>query len=196
MGKEEARTKFEQDFNRVKDAIVAASEHRSIHYVLTNADDRPEYANVMNRYLGFFRASISAHFTSLLLTLSKALEKNTESSVSIYSLVASAEKYNLVESSALAEIKEELDNLDELVGKVRILRDKLFAHLQNGLNAEDVFRCAGITPNEIKRLIDLSIEILRKIYYSYNRGDFAFEYGSKRDTYSLLNDLQKTDKLE
>jgi len=92
MVESEIKKKFEQDLIRVKDAIVSASEHRNIHYVLTNADDRPRYVNVMNCYLGFFRASISAHFTSALLTLSKVLEKNTKSNVSVYSLKLSVRR--------------------------------------------------------------------------------------------------------
>jgi hypothetical protein len=194
MSEAKLKRNFEQDLNRVKDALVAASEHYNIWWIYKNEDDRPKYVNVMNRYLGFFRTSISAQFTALLLTLSKALEKGTDSNISLHVLVKSAEKNNLIELSALQEIKNELNSLDGLFEKVRTLRNKHFAHLQNNLNAREVFNRAGISPNDLKKLIDLSIDILKSIYYAYNRGDFVFDYGAKNDTYSLLNDLLKTDK--
>lgn len=189
MSDQNIKRKFEQDLNRVKDAIVAASEHYNIWHIYKNKNDRPQYVNVMNRYLGFFRPSISAHFTAILLNLSKALDKNTNKRTNIYSLVQLAEKYNLIQSSQLDGVKNRLNGIKELFGKVQILRNNYFAHLSAKLDSKESFKRAGISPNDLKKLIDLSIEILRSIYYAYDGGDFTFEYGSKEDTYSLLNDL-------
>jgi hypothetical protein len=187
----EIKRRFEQDLNRVKDALVAASEHYNIHYVLTNADDRPKYVNVMNHYLGFFRASISAEFTAMLLTLSKILDKNTKNNrISLYSLIKLAQKHELIELSKLQEIKDALNGTEKMFEKLQILRNNNFAHLGN-LDSQESFKRAGISPNDMRRLIKRSIEILRTIYYAYDRGDFAFDYGSRKDTYSLLNDLLK-----
>jgi len=185
------KRKFEQDLNRVKDALVAASEHYNIWYIYKNKDDRPKYINVMNHYLGFFRASISAHFTAILLNLSKALDKNTNKRTNIYSLLQLAERNNLIQSSRLNKIKNRLNGIKDLFGKVQILRNNSFVHLSEKLDSKESFKRAGISPNDLKKLIDSSIEILRSIYYAYDRGDFAFDYGSKEDTYSLLNDLLK-----
>jgi len=185
------KRKFEQDLNRVKDALVAASEHYNIWYIYKNKDDRPKYINVMNHYLGFFRASISAHFTAILLNLSKALDKNTNKRTNIYSLLQLAERNNLIQSSRLNKIQNRLNGIKDLFGKVQILRNNSFVHLSEKLDSKESFKRAGISPNDLKKLIDSSIEILRSIYYAYDRGDFAFDYGSKEDTYSLLNDLLK-----
>ncbi len=191
MNDAKVKRKFEQDLNRVKDALVAASEHYNIWYIYKNKDDRPKYINVMNHYLGFFRASISAHFTAILLNLSKALDKNTNKRTNIYSLLQLAERNNLIQSSRLNKIKNRLNGIKDLFGKVQILRNNSFVHLSEKLDSKESFKRAGISPNDLKKLIDSSIEILRSIYYAYDRGDFAFDYGSKEDTYSLLNDLLK-----
>lgn len=191
MNDAKVKRKFEQDLNRVKDALVAASEHYNIWYIYKNKDDRPKYINVMNHYLGFFRASISAHFTAILLNLSKALDKNTNKRTNIYSLLQLAERNNLIQSSRLNKIQNRLNGIKDLFGKVQILRNNSFVHLSEKLDSKESFKRAGISPNDLKKLIDSSIEILRSIYYAYDRGDFAFDYGSKEDTYSLLNDLLK-----
>jgi len=192
MSGAEVKRKFEQDLNRVKDAIVAASKHYNIWYIYKNKDDRPRYVNVMNHYLGFFRVSISAQFTAMLLTLSKVLDKNTKNNrISMYSLIDSAEKHNLIKPSKLREIRNKLCGTAEMFKNLQILRNNVFAHLGN-LDTEKAFKLAGISPNDLRELIDSSISILRSIYYAYDRGDFAFDYHSKKDTYSLLNDLQKS----
>ncbi len=194
MSTSEIKAKFEQDLNRVKDALVAANEHYNIWYIYKNKDDRPKYVSVMNRYLGFFRASISAHFTAILLNLSKALDKNTDKRTNIYSLLQLIEEHNLIQSSKLEEIKNRLNGIKELFKKVQILRNNYFAHLSAKLDSEESFKRAEMSPNDLKKLIDSSIDVLRSIYYAYNRGDFAFDYGSKKDTYSLLNGLLKINK--
>jgi hypothetical protein len=183
MSSTEIKVKFEQDLKRVKDSIVAASEHYDIWWIYENEDDRPRYVNVMNRYLGFFRASISAQFTALLLTLSKALDKNTKhNGISMYSLVEFAEKHGLIKSSKLQEIRNDLNCTNKVFSKLQILRNNCFAHLGK-LDTKRAFNLAGMSPNDLKKLIDLSINILKSI------GDFAFDYGAKNDTYALLNDL-------
>ena len=185
MTKEEARKKFESDLVRVKDAIVAASEHYNVWYIYKH--DRPKYVDVMNRYLGFFSTSISAQFTAMLLTLAKTLDKKN---ISIYSLVKSAETHNFLKSTELAEVKTKLNGIKELVGRMQLLRSNQFAHLGN-LDSVNAFKRAGLSLKDFKKLIDCSIDILRKIHYGYNRDDFAFDYYSKQDTCSLLDDLMK-----
>jgi len=192
MSGPKVKRKFEADLNRVKDAIVAASEHYNIWYIYKNKDDRPKYVKVMNRYLGFFRPSISAQFTAILLTLSKILDKNTKNNrISMYSLLESAEKHKLIEPAKLQKIKDDLNGKDEMFRKLQVLRNNQFAHMGN-LDSKKAFKIAGISPNDLKKLINSSIDILRSIYYAYDRGDFAFDYHSKKDTYSLLNDLQES----
>ena len=183
------KRKFEQNLIRVKDAIVATSKHYNIHYIFTNDRDRPKYVKVMNRYLSFFRPSISAQFTATLLTLSKVLDKNTKNNrISMYSLLESAEKHKLIEAAKLQKIKNDLNGTDEMFRKLQVLRNNQFAHLGN-LDSKKAFKTAGISPNDLKKLINSSIDILRSIYYAYDRGDFPLDDHSKEDTYSLLNDL-------
>jgi len=190
MSDAEIKRKFEQELNRVKGAIVAASEHYNIWHIYK--DDRPRYENVMHSYLGFFRASISAQFTAMLLTLSKVLDKNTKNNrISMYSLVDSAEKHNLIKPSKLQEIRIKLCGTAEKFKKLQILRNNVFAHLGN-LDTEKAFKLAGISPNDLAELIDSSKSILRSIYYAYDRSGFAFDDHSEKDTYWLLNDLQKS----
>ncbi|MBW7991725.1 MAG: hypothetical protein FVQ84_17150 [Planctomycetes bacterium] len=173
----------------MKDAIVATSEHYNIYYIYTNYRDRPKYVKIMNRYLGFFRASISAQFTATLLTLSKVLDKNTKNNrISMYSLLESARKHELIEPSKLQKIEDDLNGTNEMFLKLQVLRNNQFAHLGN-LDSKKAFKIAGISPNDLKKLIDLSIDILQSIYHAYDRGDFPFDYHSNKDTYSLLNDL-------
>jgi hypothetical protein len=145
----------------------------------------------MKRYHGFFRASISAQFTAMLLTSSKVLDKNTKKNrISMYSLLESAEKHKLIEPAKLQKIKNDLNGTDEMFRKLQVLRNNQFAHLGN-LDSKKAFKIEGISPNDLKKLINSSIDILRSIYYAYDHRDFAVDYGSKSGTYSLLNDLMR-----
>lgn len=194
MNEDKIRRMFEKDLTRVKDAIVAASEHYNIDYIYTNDRDRKKYVNVLNRYRGFFRASMSAQFTAMLLTLLEVLDQNTKNNrISMYSLVESAQKHGLVESSQLQTIRGELNKTDEMFRKLQLLRNNVFAHLGT-LDSKEAFKRAGISSKDLKKLIGVSMDILKSIYYAYNRGDFAFDYGAKNDTYALLNGLSKIHK--
>lgn len=130
MDDSKIREEFERELNRVKDALSAAREHFNIWYIYKNHRDRPKYIDVMNHYLDFFRASISTQFTAMLLTLLKALDKNTRNNrVGIYSLLKSAEEYNLVDSAKLQDIRAKLGETNEMYEKLQILRNNQFAHL-------------------------------------------------------------------
>ncbi len=174
---------------RVKDALSAAREHFNIWYIYTNHRDRLKYVDVMNYYLDFFRASISAQFTAVLLTLLKALDKNTRNNrVSIYSLIESAEEHNFVESTKLQDIRAKLGETNEIYEKLQILRNNQFAHL-GAWNSDKAFSRAGISLNDLKGLIDQAIDAFKSVSYAYDRDDRISTHSSTDDTYSLLNDL-------
>jgi hypothetical protein len=92
--------------------------------------------------------------------------------------------------SKLQEIKDRLKETVEMYKKLQILRNNVFAHLGT-IDTEEAFKLAGITPNDLRKLIESSNCILQEISYAYNNTRFALSHDSKEDTYSLLNDLLK-----
>ncbi|MHC5062068.1 MAG: AbiU2 domain-containing protein [Planctomycetota bacterium] len=179
---------FEKDLKRVSDAIIAAKNHYEIYYVLTSSKYRPKYATVLNAYLGFFSASISAQFTAMLLCMSKILDKNLRNGKSLYSLINDAEKKQIINASALNQAKEDLSKATSLYEKLQILRNNQFAHLGN-LDSSSAFQKAELSLNDSKQVIEISKKVFSDISYAYNRATYAFNLNSTDDTCRLLDDL-------
>ncbi len=195
MNEIEARETFEDDMRRLSYDVIGASEHYNIWYIYQNDCDRPKYVNVMNNYHGFFKLSISAQFRAMVLILTGIFDKNTTNeTISMYSLIKLAEGFKHINPCILQEIRRKLDSAEELVKKVKVLRDKVFAH-SDRVDPLEAFKRAGISANKLKELVELSKESLEKISYAHDRGSFKFDRGAKEDTYLLLDNLLKLEPI-
>ncbi len=75
--------------------------------------------------------------------------------------------------------------------KVSILRNKAFGHRSITYTIEEVFEEAKVTPNELRKLLDITHRLLNNLRYSLDRSSYALNLGSRRDTLRLLDDLKE-----
>jgi hypothetical protein len=74
--------------------------------------------------------------------------------------------------------------------KVNILRNKAFGHRSVAHTVEDVFRESGVTPNELRDLVEITKKLLNELTHAWNRSVHAFNLGVREDTLRLLDDIK------
>lgn len=176
---------MKDQIKQVADRITFASMNYRIWRIYTEPTDRAKYLGVLRRYNSFFLTSLQSHFAATIITL-YGLYETRRNSISLTLLVERVSDTNL-----RVEIQPLLDEANAIwQKKITILRNDAYAHLSD-IDFEAKFSEAGISPNEIERLIEISKELVNKLSYANDRSTFAFNLDPASDTYRLLDRLMK-----
>jgi len=172
---------------QVADRVTFASMNYRIWRIYTEPGDRTKYLGVLQRYNSFFRTSLQAHFAATIITLYGLYETRRES----ISLARLAQE--LSDPKLHSELQPMLDEANSIWRKkITILRNDVYAHLSD-IDFGAKFSEAGISANEIERLIKLSKDLVNKLSYADGRSSFAFNLYTASDTYNLLDRLRAAD---
>lgn len=178
---------MKDQITQVADRITFASMNYRIWRIYTEPTDRAKYLGVLRRYNSFFLTSLQAHFAGTIITL-YGLYETRRNSISLKRLVQGVSDTNL-----RSEIQPLLDEANAIwQKKITILRNDVYAHLSD-IDFDAKFSEAGISPNEIERLIEISKELVNKLSYANDRSTFAFNLDPASDTYRLLDRLLKAE---
>ncbi len=171
----------EKNLKRLFYAAHAAKEHYQIWIILNK--NNAEYNQIKEHYGNFFEPTDIAHFTSALMAICKICC----SGINFNSFVAAMNKHALIHQNVLEEIKNQIAQMRPLINKVRMLRDKYFAH--NVWDPETAFRQADITPEGMGNLIEATIALLNKISLEFGNA-FEYEHDNGFTTYRFLDALK------
>jgi hypothetical protein len=184
-------TDIDDYISELRHTITVAALNYEIWWVYKSKDTRPVYVDVMNRYGLFFQTSIHAHFVALLVGLYRLYETRDDT-FNIPSLL----KMLRAEKKLPSAMLKQLENIYKkqakpLWIKVNILRNKAFGHRSNKAHSvEEVFQEAGVTPNELRDLVEITKKFLNKLTHTWDKSVHAFNLGSRDDTLRLLDDLK------
>lgn len=128
----------------------------------------------VNKYSYIFITILSALQCSYILNLSKLLLIDEKKN--IYKLIEQCrnqkrkfENYELLET-ILNEFKKELDAEEDTIYKIKLLRDKYFAHADATyfLEPDKVFKEAKLHGEKIEMIVEILNKYLEKIAYFFN----------------------------
>jgi hypothetical protein len=74
--------------------------------------------------------------------------------------------------------------------KVSILRNKAFGHRSVAHTVAEVFQEAGVSPNDLKELVERTKVLLNALTHSWDRSVHAFNLGAQDDLIRLLTDIK------
>lgn len=176
----------EKYISELRHSVTVASLNYEIWWVFKSQDSRPKYADTLNRYLLFFSTSIHAHFVALLVVLYRLYEtrRGTYNIPQLLRITKSHFKADDVE-----QFEELYARAKPLWTKVSILRNKAFGHRSTSHTVEEAFVEAGVTPNELGQLVDLTKELLNRVSNAYDGSTHAFNLGAREDTIRMLEKL-------
>ena len=183
-------TDIDQYISELRHTITVAGLNYEIWWVYKSTDVRPRYVNVMNRYGLFFQTSIHAHFVALLIELYRLYEtrNDTFNIPSLLKILKAEAKIPATTMELLERIYN--DEAKPLWIKVNILRNKAFVHRSKAHSVEEVFREAGVAPNDLRDLVGVTKKLLNELTHVWDKSVHAFNLGSREDTIRLLEDLR------
>lgn len=176
-----------RDLKDIFSIIEDANDSYEIWWILVSDDGRKKYFWKMFHYKEFFQPTAYAHIISIVINLYKLFETRKDT-LNFQRLIKEAEKMGLLDSK---QIKNELEEAKALWIKISILRNKLFAHKNYHLTREAIYREAKINPNQIKRLIELSLIIFNSLWTCLRKKSKGIAELSTRDTNRVLEELKK-----
>ena len=183
-------TDIDRYISELRHTITVAGLNYEIWWVYKSKDTRPVYVEVMNRYGLFFQTSIHAHFVALLVALYRLYETRDDT-FNIPSLLKILKAEARLPDATL-DLLEGIykDEVKPLWIKVNILRNKAFGHRSVAHTVEEVFQEAGVTPNELRDLVEATKKLLNELTHAWDKSVHAFNLGSRDDTLRLLEDLK------
>jgi len=177
-------------FDERLDELAQTANRADLHYTIwwIYKHERPTYVNVMDEFLGFFSASLGAHFVAMVMELYKLLEFRSDS-VSLKALLEEAERNSELDRPTIDALKREVAGLDPMRAKLALLRHKLFAHRDRQLSYDSVLASAAVAPDDFRDLIDRAFDILNKVISYRRMGAWRRDQRTGRDTHRLLDTL-------
>jgi hypothetical protein len=173
-----------QQLKELTDIVITGDCHYSIWWILSNREDRTKYHETLDDSPLFFRASIHAHFLATVVAL-YVLYETRRDTINLPRIVSEASE------TVKAKLSRKLTEAKNLWKKVAILRNECFAHVSSNLSIGAVFKKAGVRPNDLKRLVELSKEIVNDLSYAEDRSSHAFNLDPSSETRNILDQLKK-----
>lgn len=165
---------------------VAARAHFQTWWALRNLA-LPTYYDTMNEssYVDFFHASNAGHYKLFFLALSKIYDRDERAA----GLVSLREALRNEGFATVAEVLEqEVSPHTALVARVMGIRNKTIVHNEYAFSRERVYEINGVTPNEIRDLINVTCRILNDTARELGVSNTIFD--SDRHERAVLQVLQ------
>lgn len=182
-------SEIDRYIEELRDTVRVAWLNYEIWWVYKSADTRPEYLDTMNRYTLFFHTAIHAHFVALLVALYRVYETRDDT-YNIPTFIKLLREQGSIPEKQLGELDALYAQAKPLWVKVNILRNKAFGHRSKAHTVAEVFGEAGVTPNELRDLAELTKKLLNDASLAWANNAHAFNLSSREDTLALLHDLK------
>jgi hypothetical protein len=157
-------------------------------WVYEGAPTRPKYLDAMNQYSEFFRFDTHAHQVAYTIYLCQIFESKLNT-LNIRGLLKEAKARNLSEHS-IASVEQLLQEAEPILKKLVIIRSNLFAHRSLSLNYKTAFHKAAITPNQIRRLCEIALEVVNLLRIAFGQDELSFTDLSTEDLTRLLEAIK------
>jgi hypothetical protein len=167
-----------------------ARRNYDIWWVYKSKEYHPIYVDTMNRYLGFFDTLLHAHFLAVLVTLYPIYEKRRDT-FNIPRLLKLIDKERQIPANLVEKANALYAEAKPLWVRVGVLRNNAFGHRSDTKMIEEIFKEAGITPNQLSKLIELTKRLLNTISRALDGSVHAFNLDGKEAMLRVLQDLKQ-----
>ena len=144
----------------------------------------------MRRFNLFFQTSEYAHFVTLLVGLYRLYETRIDT-YNIPTFLKRIREYGHLPESSVSEAEEiYLNQAKPLWIKVSILRNEAYGHRSSTSTMAEIFRKAGVSPNQLHELMEVTKKLLNTLSHAWDNSTHAFNLGSKEATIRMLESLK------
>jgi len=180
---------FLEQLNILFEILFNARSNYDVWWIYVNKDDRLKYFRVQFHYKEFFETIGRANITTVIIELYKLFDKSNKA-LSLNKIIKDAQRINIIDKKDFDKLREIMRQAESLWKKIAILRSNLFAHRSKIDTKKEIYRIANITPNQIKELTELGLEILNYIMVKSGKRERQFEAFIVRDTYNVFDGLK------
>ncbi|MGO4811890.1 hypothetical protein AB4156_20215 [Cupriavidus sp. 2MCAB6] len=169
---------------------TAAKAHFQIWWALRNLAI-PKYLRTMSElsYVDFFHASNAGHYKLFFISLSKIFDRDDR--VAGISQLKKALRAEGRTQCAL-RIARALKPLEPKIKSVLAIRNKTIAHNEYAIPRKKVYDVNGITPNELREIINVVCEVINGTARELGITNTIFDSDrGERATLAMLETLQK-----
>lgn len=181
---------YKAHIDELRHTITVAGLNYEIWWTYQSRETRPKYLDVMNRYSLFFQTSLHAHFVALIVCLYKLYEARRDT-FNVQLLLRTLRRDGALPANVLRSLDNQVRTMKPLWRKVSVLRNKVFGHSSKAHTAAQAFREAGVTPNELRDLLEGSKRLLNDLTLAVEQSSHAFNLGSRAVLERLLTDLER-----
>lgn len=180
---------LEQYAEEIRHTATVAWFNYEIWWVYKSADTRPEYVGTMNAYPLFFQTSLHAHFVALLVELYRLFETRHDT-YNIPGFLRLLAERGAVPREVRAKLQAMYEEAKPLWVKVSILRNKAFGHRSKAHTVGEVFAEAGVKPDDLRALVEITRQLLNAATQAAFRTTHAFNLSARGDTLRVLDHLK------
>ncbi len=183
------KEKFKNDLNELFPIIQDAHYSYQIWWILICKEGRKEYLETYLQFKEFFEPVARANLTAMIIALFKLYEEK-DNRLSIPKLLRTAKALRLVNPCINKKFRQKMSEAKKIWGKICILRHNFLAHHNYFLTKKEIYKLAKITPNQIKRLIDLSVKIFNTLWMQIEKYPKGIDDSTSKDTLKMLEVLK------
>ncbi len=162
-----------------------------IWWILVERNRRKQYFGVLITFKDFFEPIARANLMVMLISLYK-LYDTRKSTLSFIKILNNAEQVGVISVAKNLKLKRRLLEVKKTWEKIRILRHNLLAHRNCSMTSSEIYKLAKITPNQIKRMIDLSAGIFNTVWMKIKKKPKSLNEYTYLDTMKMLEALKKS----
>jgi AbiU2 len=181
---------LDQRLERLGQHIVRARLFLDLWFYFEGPDTRPRIFEIMEEFNEFFRFMPHAYFVAYVIYIAGVFDKR-RGTISLWSLVPEVKKEGRIDSQNAATLDALLVEAKALADKVAILRHEAFAHRSESITYDDVFKKAGITPNQLRDLTDIALKIGNSLLLSRGLRDQYFTDLPREAAEAMMNALHR-----
>jgi hypothetical protein len=145
---------------------------------------------VQNTYIPYFQTAVSAHFASMVMAFYCLYETNPKST-NIPGVLRQLRATSRLPEVDLDQLDKTQADLKHLWVKISVLRNKVFGHREREITIDDVFKQAGLRPNDFETLFDETARLLNEVTRALFKSAHALNLGAKQAVMALHEDIER-----
>jgi hypothetical protein len=186
---------FDEKLEEVFQELCRARKTYEAWWNLRNTKVWSRYLHAMNVYSEYFRVAVHSHFVAMLMALFRLYDTDRRA-LSLPRLVAALQSEPAVPRAVRLTAERSVARSQPTLDKMRVLRDKVFAHHDRAYSHERAFREAKLTGNEVRRILDRSLRAVNLLMEVRGKGTYSFGCHTQKHLLRMLDDLDSFDRSQ
>lgn len=175
--------------DRVAQHVIRARLFLDLWFYFEQDSSRREIIETMREYGEFFRFTPHAYLVTYVVYMAGVFETRRDT-ISLDALIREMKPAGQLNGQHEV-VSGLLSSAKPIAKKLAILRNNAFAHRTISMSYNDVFKLADVTPDELRDVTDIALQIANCLLLSCGLQDQHFTDLPREDAVSMMTTLAK-----